>query len=65
MHTVVQTQVFLSDCQRAGLSDDEVDAIIVAIATEPQAGVVIPGTGGARKRRFGRRGKGKSGATAP
>jgi hypothetical protein len=36
-------------------------AIITAIAANPLAGDLIPGTGGARKVPFGGRGKGKSG----
>jgi hypothetical protein len=61
VHTVVHTSVFIADCQHAGLSNDEIEAITAAIAADPQAGDLIPGTGGARKRRFAGRGKGKSG----
>lgn len=61
MHTVVLTPTFLADCRDAGLSEDAVSEIAAAISTEPQAGDLIPGTGGARKRRFAGRGKGKSG----
>jgi hypothetical protein len=61
MQAVIQTGVFLADCRRAGLSDDEVGEMVAAIAANPEAGDLIPGTGGARKRRFGGRGKGKSG----
>jgi hypothetical protein len=59
MQTVIQTSEFLADCRRAGLSEDIVSAMVVVISAEPEAG--IPGTGGARKRRFAGRGKGKSG----
>lgn len=61
MHAVIETPTFLRDCQDAGLSEGERAAIIDAIASEPQKGDLIPGTGGARKRRFPGRGKGKSG----
>ncbi len=61
MQTVIQTSDFLADCRRAGLSEDIVSAMVVAISAEPEAGDLIPGTGGARKRRFAGRGKGKSG----
>jgi hypothetical protein len=61
MHTVIETPTFLSDCRRAGLSEDGRLAIVDAIADDPLAGDVITGTGGARKRRFPGRGKGKSG----
>lgn len=37
------------------------DSIVNLIARNPGAGVLIPGTGGARKIRFAGRGKGKSG----
>lgn len=43
------------------MSDDERLAIIEAIAAEPRKGDLIPGTDGARKRRFPGRGKGTSG----
>jgi hypothetical protein len=61
MHTVIETQTFLLDCRSAGLSGDDLSEIIRAISSEPLAGDLIPGTGGARKRRFAGRGKGKSG----
>ena len=61
MHAVIQTPGFLSDCRSSGLSDDEVTTIVAAIAADPEAGDLISGTGGARKRRFAGRGKGKSG----
>jgi hypothetical protein len=50
MHSVIETAAFLNDCR--GLSEDE--------RLEIQ-GDIMPGTGGARKRRFPGRGKGKSG----
>ncbi|MGA3311060.1 MAG: type II toxin-antitoxin system RelE/ParE family toxin [Xanthobacteraceae bacterium] len=61
MHTVIQTPTFLADCRNAGLSEDDLSEIVGAISSEPLAGDLIPGTGGARKRRFAGRGKGKSG----
>jgi hypothetical protein len=61
MHATIQSQTFLADCRNAGLSDDDVLRLVVAIASDPLAGDVIAGTGGARKRRFAGRGnKGKS-----
>jgi hypothetical protein len=59
MHTVIETAMFLSDC--SGLSEEERLKIVAAIAADPFQGDIIPGTGGARKRRFPGRGKGKSG----
>ncbi len=61
MQTVIQTPTFLADAKAAGVEDDEREAIVAAIAADPQAGDVIPGTGGARKVRIAGRGKGKSG----
>lgn len=43
------------------MSEDERSAIIRMIASNPMAGDLMPGTGGARKVRFAARGKGKSG----
>lgn len=62
LHAVVETAGFLNDARRAGISDDERQAIVNWIAAQPDAGDVIPGTGGARKLRFAGQGKGKSGA---
>ncbi len=62
MHTVIQTPTFLADAKAAGLDDSELAEIAETIATNPLIGDIIPGTGGARKVRFGGKGKGKSGA---
>jgi len=62
MHAVIETPTFLSDARAAGVSDDEREHIVNSIAAAPLAGDLIPGTGGARKRRFGGGGKGKRGA---
>ena len=59
MHTVIQTATFLADCR--GLHEDEVSEIVRIISAEPWAGDLIPGTGGARKRRFAGRGQGQIG----
>jgi hypothetical protein len=61
MQTVIQSPTFLADCRDAGLSEDEISGIIVGISKDPSLGDLIPRTGGARKRRFAGRGKGKSG----
>jgi hypothetical protein len=58
---VIETHSYLADCRQAGLSDDEMSSIIATISTDPAAGDLIPGSGGARKLRFAGRGKGKSG----
>src|SRR4029453_15065163 len=61
MQAVIETPTFLSDAKAAGLSEQERLTIVQTIATDPEAGDVIPGTGGARKVRFAGRGRGKSG----
>jgi hypothetical protein len=61
MQTVIQTPTFLADAKAAGLDDTELAEIAATIAADPLAGDLIPGTGGARKIRFGGKGKGKSG----
>lgn len=59
LHTVIETPTYLADA--AGLSDLERVRIVMFLAANPTVGDLIPGTGGARKIRFGGRGKGKSG----
>jgi hypothetical protein len=61
MHSVVQTPNFLAKAKDAKIDDGEREQIVDYVAAHPTAGVVIPGTGGARKVRFVGRGKGKSG----
>jgi hypothetical protein len=61
MQAVIETSAYLSDAAAAALSEDERTDIVNFIAANPTAGVLMPGTGGARKNRFAGRGKGKSG----
>ena len=61
MQTVVETEAYLREAKAAGLSDSERRQVVGFIAAHPDAGHEIPGTGGARKVRFGGKGKGKSG----
>jgi mRNA-degrading endonuclease RelE of RelBE toxin-antitoxin system len=61
MQAVILTPDFIADASAAGLLDDEISAIVNAIAQEPHIGDLMVGTGGARKRRFGAKGKGKRG----
>jgi hypothetical protein len=60
MHTVMETESFRRSAD-ALLSEDERSAITNAVSDCPTLGVVMEGTGGARKVRFPGRGKGKSG----
>jgi len=61
MQSVVETPTYLRDARSAGLTEAEMAAIVNVIAANPEAGVVMQGTGGCRKVRFAMGGKGKSG----
>lgn len=61
MHTVIETPAFLASARDEGVSDDERAAMVSYVSRNPDAGDIMPGTGGARKLRFAGRGKGKSG----
>lgn len=61
MHTVVETQTFLRQAERQGMSEAEREAVVNAIAANPGAGDLIQSSGGCRKIRFAGKGKGKSG----
>jgi hypothetical protein len=61
LHTVAETSQFTRDAARLGLLDDEVTAIVDAIAADPLQGNEVRGSGGVRKVRIAGRGRGKSG----
>lgn len=61
MQTVVETNAYVSAAEDAGMSDDEMQAVVNTVAANPQAGAVMPGCGGARKVRIAKPGSGKSG----
>jgi len=58
--TVVETTMFLRQADKIW-SDEERAALVDHMARNPEAGDVIPGTGGVRKMRWGRAGSGKRG----
>jgi hypothetical protein len=62
MVAVVETEEFLADVKGV-LSEDEHDDLILYVALHPEAGDVMPGTGGLRKLRWTARGKGKRGGS--
>jgi hypothetical protein len=62
MHCVLETPSFASSAKSIGLSDDERYEIWSEIANDPHKGDLMKGTGGARKVRFGGKGKGKRSA---
>lgn len=61
VHTVVETAHYLSRAAKR-LTEAERVAVVDLLASKPEAGVVIKGTGGIRKLRFATGGKGKSGS---
>jgi hypothetical protein len=63
--TIVQLAAFVSDWKRLGLDDEDLQALENIFRRSPEAGTVIPGTGGFRKVRFAPPSwhTGKSGAT--
>ena len=58
--TVVETPEFIRRIDKL-MDDDERAALILYLAGNPNAGDVIPGTGGVRKLRWGLEGRGKRG----
>lgn len=62
MHCVAETTHFRKSSKDAGMTDDEVTRLKVFLSENPDAGDLITGTGGARKLRFAKLGKGKSGS---
>src|SRR5437762_12842939 len=60
LHTVVETPEFLVGARRI-LTEAERAALIDFLAGTPEAGDLMQGTGGARKLRWGAKGKGKRG----
>jgi hypothetical protein len=60
MQTVVETPVYLNAAKDI-FSEGEREKIVLSIASDPKGGDIMPGTGGYRKRRFGRAGTGKRG----
>lgn len=58
--TVVETAIFIRQAEKIW-NDEERSALIDHVARHPDAGDVIPGTGGVRKLRWSRSGSGKRG----
>lgn len=49
MQGIIETDGYLSAADDAGLTEDERDAIKVALAIDPKKGDLMVGAGGARK----------------
>jgi len=60
LHSVVETPEFLTQA-RSLLSEQERSELVDFLARNPAAGDLMQGTGGARKLRWGAKGKGKRG----
>ena len=60
MHTVVETPTYIA-AAKGLFSEEERAQIVTMLAVDPECGDVVAGTGGFRKVRFARQGKGKSG----
>ena len=58
----METEEFLADVRRI-LTEDEHDALVWYVAHFPEAGDLIPGTGGLRKLRWIAQGRGKRGGS--
>lgn len=61
MHEIVETNPYLRAAKIAKVSDNEMARIVDYIAENPDIGEIMVGSGGCRKVRFARKGKGKSG----
>ncbi len=61
--TFIQTDEFIKNWERLGLTDDDLRRLELEIMKNPQAGPVIQGTGKLRKMRFAFENKGKSGSS--
>lgn len=57
---VIESKPYLAAAEKL-MSEEERAAVVDMIAADPEAGVVIPGTGGLRKVRIALRGRGKRG----
>lgn len=61
LQSVVETPPYLSAAKDAKMSEDEMWAVVNAVAADPILGDEMAGTGGCRKVRFGKGSRGKSG----
>src|SRR5438132_8855272 len=61
MQTVIESRAYLAAADAAAMTADERERVVLIIAAQPDAGDVMPETGGCRKIRVAGRGKGKSG----
>ncbi len=57
--TFIQTDEFVKQWEKLGLTDEDLRRLELEILKNPQIGVIISGTGGLRKMRFGFTNRGK------
>jgi hypothetical protein len=60
--TFIQTREFSRQWEDLGFDDEDLRLLEIMIMQNPEAGVVMQGTGGLRKMRFAYEGRGKSGS---
>jgi hypothetical protein len=61
MQAVIETASYLRSAKDAGMTTEELTAAVDLVASAPEDGDIMQGTGGVRKARLAGRGKGKSG----
>ena len=62
MHTVIETKAYIAAAKGTDMSEEEMQAVVAAVAADPEAGAIMQGCGGARKFRYAKPDKGKSGS---
>ncbi|PNU04599.1 hypothetical protein [Novosphingobium guangzhouense] len=60
-NAIVETQAYLKQAERIGISPEDRAAIKLFLAENPNAGDLVQGSGGVRKARYAIGNKGKSG----
>ena len=60
MQTVIETKPYLAAADAAGMSQDERERAVLFLAENPEAGDIIKESGGCRKVRIAKEGRGKS-----
>src|SRR5262245_31315952 len=60
MQTVIETRPYLAAAGAAGISEDERERVVLFLAENPEAGDIIKESGGCRKIRVAKGGRGKS-----
>ena len=61
LNEVAFTASFLAQAKAEGMIEEELESVVRILASNPEAGDLIVGSGGCRKVRIPRRGGGKSG----